>query len=553
MDDSMLQALRTTNDPAEKAALVAEFVFDDLPGKAALVARRCVILHWFDQFIIETLLQDTLLVEGESRAVYEQLISLPFIEKLTWGFAFQASTREGLLKRYALTQPELLVTAARLAAPIYEVWEDDEKILAEALFCYIVAGDSSSSVTWLNRLLEEALSREDWQYMENLLLLQEEAEQLPFVEPVPRTERYWLLRGIVYRVQGKLDAAIADYSNAIGINPKSVLAHLCRGTVYAEQQHYEQAQGDYSLAIQIDPNTIQAYINRGITFIRQEKYREAEGDFTRALQLDPGSTEANKGKNVALDGTRRNEQALKTLDRYLHNTWPENQIALQASTDLRGDIHNAYWSEKQIAFTFEVPPSSANITSLNLQDLNEFLNDNGFNIKPFSYTAPPSRTQRSLSQMHFRDNEPIDDDLNGSIGKYMFGSAPPFGLSDGSTTIAGFFLFENLNGGKVGGASTTTEIASSVEADDDDMLNPVPQLVNLVNRNLEKLQQGTLENLRNGKELRPIPIVAASPNWLCRATSIVKGSPLTPPFPVPADLSCPSGPLLCQSCLLISS
>src|SRR5260221_3415400 len=124
MDDSMLQSLRTTNDPAEKAALVAEFVFDDLPGTAALVARRCVILHWLDQFIIEPLLQDTLPVEGEAKAVYEQLISLPFIEKLTWGLAFQASTREGLLKRYALTQPELLVASARLAAPIYEVWED---------------------------------------------------------------------------------------------------------------------------------------------------------------------------------------------------------------------------------------------------------------------------------------------------------------------------------------------------------------------------------------------------------------------------------------------
>jgi len=65
--------------------------------------------------------------------VYEHLASLPFIEVVSWGLAFQDLTREGLLKRYTLTQQKLLKTAARLAAPAYAA-QENEKIVAEAFF-----------------------------------------------------------------------------------------------------------------------------------------------------------------------------------------------------------------------------------------------------------------------------------------------------------------------------------------------------------------------------------------------------------------------------------
>src|SRR2546421_2931380 len=117
MDDFVLQKLQATGDPAEKAAIIAEFILDQLPEEVARVARYCVILHWFDQSIVESLLQDTPLTQAEIEEVYNQVRSLPFIETLNWGLTIQDLTREGLLHLYIETRPELLRTAAKLAAP----------------------------------------------------------------------------------------------------------------------------------------------------------------------------------------------------------------------------------------------------------------------------------------------------------------------------------------------------------------------------------------------------------------------------------------------------
>jgi tetratricopeptide (TPR) repeat protein len=314
MDDTFLRELLATDDLTEKAAIVAEFVFNGLPKETALVARQCVILHWFDQFVVKALLQDTLLTESNAKEVYGQIISLPFIEKLAWGQAFQDLTREGLLKRYALSQPELLRSAARLAAPVYEAHEENEKIAAEALFCYIVAGDHRSSLRLLNKLLEQANNREDCQYIDSLLQLQDEAELLPFIQPFPHTEQYWMLRGLVHRVHGDIECAILDYSKAVAINPQCALAYVGRGTAYAEQYRYTEALAEYNYVIQLNPMVAQAYINRGIIFTRQGHYTEALEDFSFALQLNPNNTVVYLNKGALHVELRQYEEALAAYE-----------------------------------------------------------------------------------------------------------------------------------------------------------------------------------------------------------------------------------------------
>src|SRR5438552_16186573 len=98
MSDALLQLLQTSRDPSEKAAVIAETILDELPEATALAARRCIVLHWFDLPVVKALLQDILLTESQIRETYDQLISLPFIESLTWGLTFQDLTREELLK-----------------------------------------------------------------------------------------------------------------------------------------------------------------------------------------------------------------------------------------------------------------------------------------------------------------------------------------------------------------------------------------------------------------------------------------------------------------------
>jgi serine/threonine protein kinase len=282
MDDAFERDLKAAKNPEEKATLIAEAVLTLLSNEVALVARQCVLFHWFDQSIVESLLQAIPSDTESVQDVYRQITSLPFIEQLSWGVAYQELTRQGLLKHYARTQPELLKNAARVAAPLYRASTDNDRNAAEALFCSIVSGDASASVLQLNILLEQAMSRQDWSRMENLFHLQEEAEQLSCVEPIPGTEQYWMLRSIIDRMQDKLDAALSDYDHALTINPKNALACLNRSIVHRQQMHDEQAQADYNEALRLDPALVQTYIDSDS--IKNDDSSE-EKNYVEAYQL----------------------------------------------------------------------------------------------------------------------------------------------------------------------------------------------------------------------------------------------------------------------------
>ena len=83
-----------------------------MPDATALVARRCVILHWFNQEIIESLLPES--TSNQAIAVYQQLESLPFIASVPYGLTYHDLTREGLLERYIVRQPDLLQDGANI-------------------------------------------------------------------------------------------------------------------------------------------------------------------------------------------------------------------------------------------------------------------------------------------------------------------------------------------------------------------------------------------------------------------------------------------------------
>jgi tetratricopeptide (TPR) repeat protein len=262
MDDALIQALQAAKNPEDKAALIAEASLSTLSDETARLARQCVLFHWFDESIVAALQQAVPPDAESAQDAYKQITSLPFVEQLPSGVAYQDLTRQGLLKHYAHTQPELLKNAAQVAAPAYSASTENNRHATEALFCSLISGDSASNQQ-LNTLLEQAMNRQDWQQMEGLFRLQEEAEQLPFVEPLPPTEHYWMLRSIVDRVQDRLDAALLDYNHALTINPQNALAYINRSIIHRQQKHRMEALADYNEALRLDPALVQTYTDSG--------------------------------------------------------------------------------------------------------------------------------------------------------------------------------------------------------------------------------------------------------------------------------------------------
>ena len=102
--------------------------------------------------------------------------------------------------------------------------------------------------------------------------------------PTPDAEAY-NSRGNFYRNQQKWDLALADYTQAIRINPNYAEAYNNRGLVYEYQQKWDLALADYNNAIKLNPNYAEAYNNRGLVYLNLLDIKKARENFVRAAQL----------------------------------------------------------------------------------------------------------------------------------------------------------------------------------------------------------------------------------------------------------------------------
>jgi tetratricopeptide (TPR) repeat protein len=82
------------------------------------------------------------------------------------------------------------------------------------------------------------------------------------------------------------DRAIADYNQAIRLNPKSAITHRSRGNVYLRKKDYDRAIEDFSTAIRLDKKYVDAYISRGDLYHSRSEYDRAIADYSAVIRLD---------------------------------------------------------------------------------------------------------------------------------------------------------------------------------------------------------------------------------------------------------------------------
>lgn len=94
--------------------------------------------------------------------------------------------------------------------------------------------------------------------------------------------------------------AVADYSQAIELDPSHFDAYLKRGTLrYKVLKQYEEALTDFDKAIELKPDCALAYLHRGIVKCHLLRFDLALPDFNKAEELDPNDERVyyNRGKN----------------------------------------------------------------------------------------------------------------------------------------------------------------------------------------------------------------------------------------------------------------
>jgi tetratricopeptide (TPR) repeat protein len=108
-----------------------------------------------------------------------------------------------------------------------------------------------------------------------------------------------------------IEEAIAEYSEAIRLNPDYADAYHNRGNLYVRKADIESALFDFDRAIELNPEFAKAYFNRGLTHHNSQNYAKAVIDYTKAISLDSKLAFAYNNRGEAYFALGNYQQALE--------------------------------------------------------------------------------------------------------------------------------------------------------------------------------------------------------------------------------------------------
>jgi tetratricopeptide (TPR) repeat protein len=109
---------------------------------------------------------------------------------------------------------------------------------------------------------------------------------------------------------GDAQGALADYTQAIKLNPKFAFAYYNRGNIWGDLGDYKRAIADYTQAIKHQPDA-DMYNNRGAAQRDLGNHQAAIDDYSQAIQLNPNYVDAyyNRGTSRGVLGNAKGAMA----------------------------------------------------------------------------------------------------------------------------------------------------------------------------------------------------------------------------------------------------
>jgi tetratricopeptide (TPR) repeat protein len=141
-------------------------------------------------------------------------------------------------------------------------------------------------------------------------------------------------RGNAYRAKGDADRAIADYNRAIAIDPLpksakgTINIYNNRGNAYKAKGDIDHAIADYNEAIRLDPNFVDAYFDRGRLYLYIDALPKAVADLNQATELSPKSAYAALWLDIAKKHSDLPSHLMEATAQIDMTKWPAPVIRL---------------------------------------------------------------------------------------------------------------------------------------------------------------------------------------------------------------------------------
>ena len=158
--------------------------------------------------------------------------------------------------------------------------------------------------------------------------------------------------GLVLESQEKLDEAITEYYEATKVNPSLAEPYFNLGKALMKQAKLEEAIAVLRAAIRIKPEFADAHYHLGRALQKQAKPGEAASAFREAIRLDPDHAAAREAlaQALALPST---SQANPSGNAVIRGAASPSEIVITTTSRVAGAIHSLTWNGKEFIDSFD--------------------------------------------------------------------------------------------------------------------------------------------------------------------------------------------------------